>query len=260
MGSVLDISRRKEYETERENLIQELDRFVYSASHDLSAPLKSILGLVNLIRSESKSETIDVYLDNMERSIEKLENFIDDIIKYSRNSRLDVVNEEIELEQLVHEILDNLKYADGFGSIEFKTNFKRLPVIESDRFRLKIVLNNLISNSIKFRSTKYNTKPVIEINGVLKKGSPVIEVHDNGQGIDEEVKDRIFEMFFRGAVNSTGSGLGLYIAREAAENIDCRIQVESEVSQGSVFSLIFGANGNADAPKKSKKIRKAAVS
>jgi len=260
MASLLDISQRKDNETERENLIQELDRFIYSASHDLSAPLKSILGLVNLIRTESDSNEIGIYLDMMEKSIGKLEKFIQDIIKYSRNSHLDVDIEDIELEQLVQEVLDNLKFADGFGSIKFKTDFKKMSAIKSDRFRLKIVLNNLISNSIKFRSPRQGSKPFVQIKGVLKDDTPVIEIHDNGQGIEEEVKDKIFNMFFRGAVNSTGSGLGLYIAKEAAENINCQIRVESEVSKGSIFSLIFSKNGEqASRSSSSKKPRERRV-
>ncbi|HET6226053.1 MAG TPA: histidine kinase dimerization/phospho-acceptor domain-containing protein, partial [Bacteroidia bacterium] len=95
----------------------EMDRFVYSVSHDLSAPLKSILGLVNVSKFDT-SASIE-YFNKIEKSVNKMEAFINEILDYSRNKRLTITLEQIKLKELCTEILDNLKYTDGFQSIQF---------------------------------------------------------------------------------------------------------------------------------------------
>jgi PAS domain S-box-containing protein len=239
MGSIVDISKRKQVENERENLIRELDRFVYSASHDLSAPLKSILGLLNITRMEANEPAVLIYIDKMEQSINKLEDFIGEIIQYSRNSRLDTKIEPIELESLTKEILEDLKFSDGYEDIDFIYDFDELPHLDTDRFRLKVVLNNLLSNSIKFHRKMRDEKPFIKIKAWVDGNTKYIDIIDNGQGITEENLNKIFDMFYRGSHSSSGSGLGLYIAKEAAHNIDGDIKVKSEYGKGSTFCLVF---------------------
>ena len=249
MAIVEDISSQKIVEEERENLIAELDRFVYSASHDMSAPLKSIRGLVNVSKMENDPDTLEMYFDKMEESIGKLEDFIQEIINYSRNSRLSIEVENIKLQELTDEILDNLKYSTGFEKITVEKDFSALKTVATDRFRLKIVLNNLISNAIKFHNVKLIKNARIDIRSYLLNGKPCIEVADNGMGIAKDNLDKIFDMFYRGSLDSNGSGLGLYIAKESAHNIGGSIQVESKVNKGSKFILVLGESG------KSPKIR-----
>ena len=173
----------------------------------------------------------------MEQSIKKLEDFIIEIIQYSRNSRLDVNIENIELESLTREILEDLKFTDGYNDIDFIFDCKDLAQLDTDRFRLKAVLNNLLSNSIKFHKKMINEKSFVKIRGRVDKGTLNIEVKDNGQGMNEENLNKIFDMFYRGSHNSSGSGLGLYIAKEAAQNIKGVLKVKSEYGKGTTFCL-----------------------
>ena len=102
--------------------------------------------------------------------------------------------------------------------------------------RLKIILNNLLSNAIKFQSPQKSDQ-YIRVSSHATAEKYVIQVEDNGDGIKSEHKEKIFEMFFRGTQRSRGSGLGLYIAREAAEKIQGKIEVESEYGKGTLFHI-----------------------
>jgi signal transduction histidine kinase len=215
----------------------ELDRFVYSVSHDLSAPLRSIMGLVNISRLERNDQQLRLYINNIESSVLKLENFINEILEYSRNARQAILLEEFDFVELCHEILDNLKFQENFTEIDIDLSAVSPGPIRSDKMRLKIILNNLLSNAVKFQAGMYGRQPFIRVSLVSTPEHYVIEVEDNGEGIKPLVKDRIFEMFFRGTQRSNGSGLGLYIAREAAEKMDGTIQVESEYGKGSRFRV-----------------------
>ena len=148
-------------------------------------------------------------------------------------------NEKIKPEKLVREILEDLKFSEGFDTISIKIDFSDLPEIKTDPFRLKVVLNNLISNSIKFHKRIYHKKPFIKIRGRRKGGKAKIEVIDNGQGINEKSIKSIFDMFYRGSHASSGSGLGLYIAKEAAHNINAILKVKSQYGEGRTFALVI---------------------
>jgi signal transduction histidine kinase len=221
---------------------QELDRFVYSVSHDLSAPLKSIRGLVMISQLDRSASNKEDYLDKINQSALKLDSFIKEILDYSRNKRMTIQKEKIELADLCVEILENLKYTDNFGSIRFDLDEIKRAVIITDRLRLKMILTNLFSNSIKFQKQRSGEPSFIKVS-IKKEGkNQQILVEDNGDGIQKEFQAKIFDMFYRARSDSNGSGLGLYIAQEAAEKIEGRIFVESEFGKGSLFILELPRN------------------
>ncbi len=228
--------RLSQQNKELEQANRELDRFVYSVSHDLSAPLKSIMGLVNISRLEKEEKQLRFYIDNIESSVHKLENFINEILDYSRNERQEVILEDINLSELCGDILDNLKYQENFNKISIDLNGVKDKVIHTDKMRLKIILNNLLSNAIKFQRSD-NTNPYIQVRLNTTSDKHILDVEDNGEGIKPDVKEKIFEMFFRGTQRSKGSGLGLYIAQEATEKIQGKITVNSEFGRGTVFHV-----------------------
>lgn len=216
---------------------RELDRFVYSVSHDLSAPLRSIMGLVNVSRLEKDDGALRLYINNIETSVHKLENFINEILDYSRNERQAVTPEEVDVEDLCREILDNLKFQENFNKIDIDLSGINSRIVFTDKMRLKMILNNLLSNAVKFQQTIAEHQPSIHVRTHQTADFYFIDVEDNGEGIPVKIKDNIFDMFFRGTQRSKGSGLGLYIAKEAAEKINGKLTVESEYGKGSVFHL-----------------------
>ncbi|HEU5291334.1 MAG TPA: ATP-binding protein [Cyclobacteriaceae bacterium] len=225
--------QRKNDELGRTN--SELDRFVYSVSHDLSAPLKSIRGLVNVSRLEKPGQQ-GIYLNQIESSVNRLENFITEILDYSRNNRLPKQPEPVNLKELSTELLNNLKYIDRLKNINIDLDGLDSCNLITDKSRLKIILNNLLSNAIKFHR-KSGDNLFIRVSATNKPNALVIQVEDNGQGIRQEYQDRIFEMFYRATETEKGSGLGLYIAKEAIEKIGGKISFQSEYGKGTKFTV-----------------------
>lgn len=216
---------------------QELDRFVYSVSHDLSAPLKSILGLVNVSKLNNDPEEHKLYFNKIEASVAKLDDFIKEVLDYARNKRLESTREQFRLEDLCTEILESLKHMEGYQNIDVDLSNLKLPQIETDKTRMRIILNNLLTNSIKYQKRLPEHRTYIRISSRKNASAFIIEIEDNGEGIKPEVQKKIFNMFYRGHEKSKGSGLGLYIAREAAERINGTIAVKSVYGVGSTFTL-----------------------
>jgi signal transduction histidine kinase len=212
----------------------ELDRFVYSASHDLRAPLSSLLGLIEVAKLDHAG--IDHYLDMMKGKIQDLETFIKEIISYSRNARMDVKKQPINLKQTVDEVTEALAFSVGNPDVRIENVVPDDLVLYTDSLRLKIVLSNLIDNSLKYRDEKKD-KPFIRIEAGERDDVKVIIVRDNGVGIDQVYLEKIFQMFFRASEHSKGSGLGLYIVKEALNKIDGSIQVESSLGAGTTFMV-----------------------
>jgi two-component system, sensor histidine kinase len=220
----------------------ELDRFVYSVSHDFSAPLKSIQGLVNISKLDASPNNKEEYLTKIGASVSKLDLFIKEILDYSRNNRLAIQQERIVIKELCTEVIEGLKYMDNFQKIKFELSGPESKTIFTDRIRLKIIMNNLLSNAIKFQKKFGNEIPLIQLSCFESVDSFKIIVEDNGEGIRPEIMPKIFDMFFRGHPNSNGSGLGLYIAREAAEKLRGNIMVSSEYGKGTTFTVEIPLN------------------
>ncbi|SHG42906.1 Signal transduction histidine kinase [Chryseolinea serpens] len=236
----LSEARLNERNNELNQMNSELDRFVYSVSHDLSAPLKSILGLVSISRLTTVENEHRHHFDLIERSAYKLEAFVAEVLDYSRNRRTEGAHEPVNLKDLSQEVFQNLQFADGFNEIAFEDAAIKHEWVISDRSRLKMILQNLLSNAIKFRNK--TGKPFIRLSTQVKAEKLMFSIEDNGEGIRPELKHKIFDMFFRGSHRSDGSGLGLYIAREAAKKIDATLEVTSTYGEGSVFTIALPAS------------------
>lgn len=215
----------------------ELDRFVYSVSHDLRAPLSSMLGVVGLMEAKTSDKELmhDLYL--IKKSVQKLDGFILDILDYSKNSRLDVHSQEVHFKKILQETINNLKFMDVAPShINMKINVKQQTPFYSDPSRISVVLNNLISNAIRYKNPS-SPDPYVEIAVHTSEKDAVISVKDNGIGISEENQAKVFEMFSRLSKQSVGSGLGLYIVKETVQKLNGAISLESLPGEGSVFTI-----------------------
>lgn len=226
---------KKEIEVKNEDLVlvnRELDRFVYSASHDLRSPITSLKGLIEITQLEDDVNQIKDYLDLMQQSLTKQDQFINDIIDYSKNKRKQIIIQPVGLRKLFDEAISQLTHIENASRIIIKQEILT-DEIYSDGLRLKIIIGNLISNAIKYADTN-KQEMFINIKTYTTEGAHKIEVADNGIGIKEEYKESIFEMYF-GTNKNKGSGLGLYIVKEAVENIKGNITVVSEKTIGSKF-------------------------
>ncbi len=235
------IKAEKELRKQNEELVkinQELDSFVYSISHNLRAPLMSVLGLLNIAKMEDEeiNKPTSKYYALMERSILKLDDTLKEILDYSRNSRGEIHVEKINLATLFEESFERMRYMSGSSNIEKQIDLDDTFEFYSDPLRVTIVFNNLISNSIKYRDNG-KAQSFIQIKAMTYESGVNIYYSDNGIGIEEEHLHRIFDMFFRATMQSEGAGLGLYILKETIEKIEGKINVSSKVGEGVSFMI-----------------------
>ncbi len=214
---------------------QELDRFVYSASHDLRAPLMSIDGLVNLFEMGT-SLTQAEFVTLVKSKIQTMDGFIRDITHFSRNARAQVQKERILLRELVDEVTESLKFSDRSQRVNITNAIEETLVLTTDTYRLRIVLANLIGNAIKYADLT-KPQPVVKIYSQPVEKGVEITIEDNGIGIETAHQDKIFSMFYRATAHGQGSGLGLYIVQEALEKIGGSVSFQSEYAKGSRFTI-----------------------
>lgn len=214
----------------------ELDRFVYSVSHDLRSPLTSILGLISFIEEESSETDTLEHVEMIRNSVNRLDEFIKNILSYSRNNRtgLDVVAVPIlqTITEIVHS-LSSIKEAEG---IHFEIDIKEQQPFYSDQLRINTLLENLVSNAIKYHKTN-QTDSFIKITGHTSHDKLTLSIADNGIGISPEHHNKIFDMFFRLSGNKNGTGIGLYIVKETVQILRGTIQVFSKEGEGSTFNI-----------------------
>ncbi len=202
----------------------ELDSFVYRVSHDLRAPLATILGLVNIAEKDKDANSWPMYLQYIRNSITRLDTFTRDILEYSRNTRIDVEYELVDVRVLLAEVREYVQLSAE--DVRFQERVEGAEVVLLDRKRMLVILNNLITNACKFRDTKKTENQII-VTFRITDNELALTVEDNGIGIDSTHIPRIFDMFYRATDRKTGSGLGLYIAKETVAKLGGSINVES---------------------------------
>lgn len=214
----------------------ELDNFVYSVSHDLRAPMASILGLINLAKKDKGEAAKQAYLEMMEKSAQQQDHFIREILDQSRNSRLEVKREPVHFESLIEETFEQLGYANNGKKLERIITVDQEQPFYCDKWRLKVILNNIISNSIRYKNGK---DPVIHVDAKVKLDEHLVNlsIQDNGKGISKEHLSNLGKMFYRATDEGAGSGLGLYIVKETVQKLKGSLAIESEVGQGTTVTF-----------------------
>ena len=214
----------------------ELDRFVYSVSHDLRSPLTSILGLISFIEEESMETDTLEHVMMIRNSINRLDEFIKNILSYSRNNRTGLEVEKISLEKTTIDIVDSFRSMKEAKGIIFEIDLNEKQLFYSDKLRFNTILENLISNAIKYQK-KGELGRYIKIIGQSDHKNLQISIVDNGIGIDPAYHEKIFDMFFRLSGSTDGTGIGLYIVKDTVEILQGTIKVHSEIGVGTTFII-----------------------
>lgn len=226
----------EEQNSNLKRLNDELDIFVYRTSHDLRAPIASVLGLINLGKVEDDKTKLHYYFDLQEKTLWKLESFVNDLLIYSRNTRLEIAREKIDFNNLVEDALQLHSHLGNYEKIEKIVEIDQQNTFISDPKRITVILNNLISNAIRY-SNPYQHAPYLKVSIYTDAQKALIEVSDNGLGIAQKHISKIFDMFYRGDVQSKGSGLGLFIVKDTVTKLQGNINVTSEVNRGTTFKI-----------------------
>lgn len=230
-----ELKLKKQYE-ELKKTNHELDRFVYSVSHDLRAPLASILGLINVANLDEPSTSQRNYLGLIRDSIDRLDGFIKNILDYSRNSRIEASPERINFTELIEEVKHKLKLIRGTDRVKLNLKIEDDTAFYSDRTRLEIILSNLYSNSIKFQDFQ-KERSYVSVHISTSPEKVWIRFFDNGIGIQEIHLNNIFNMFYRASERAKGSGIGLYIAKETVTKLNGTMRVQSEFGVYTAFEI-----------------------
>ena len=233
LKKVQDAVNRKNEELRKINA--ELDNFVYSISHDLRSPLLSIKGIVSLImHSPEIDEKNRKYLEMVDGSATRLDGTIQEILEYSRSSRLDIAHESFDVVSMVQQSFHDLRFS-AQGQLELQLDIESSPVIYTDRSRMSVLLKNIIGNSIKYR--RKDKDSFVRFSLKRSGDSVIMQVSDNGEGIDAAHLDKIFTMFFRGTTSSIGTGLGLYICKEIVNKLNGELAVTSTLGEGTTMTI-----------------------
>lgn len=234
-GIYIDIRKRVEAEEELKTRNLELDNFVYKVSHDLRAPLASILGLINLTMLEKNDEEKDNYIGLMEKQVTKLDFFIRDILSHSKNLKLSVTSDLIDFKEIINQCFNDLSYLKDSEHV-----VKKILVDEGDfygdRFRIGEIFRNLISNAIKYHNPDQEEN-IVRVEVMIDSSGCNLIIKDNGMGIHQDSMPHVMEMFYRGTETSDGSGIGLYIVQKAVEKMGGKILMDSKYKEGTIFEI-----------------------
>ena len=243
-GTMLDITERVLVRNQLERNLKilnkkniELDKFSYSTSHELRAPITSALGLTNLMRLEfGKDKGVLEYVEMLERSLTRLGDFITEISNFSRNEKYDIELVEIDVINMIKQIVEELSFMDGADKIEYIVKPSKGLTLFSDKLRVQLILSNLISNAIKYHDLE---KPNQEIDISVYNNSNGFQIQckDNGRGIDIDHQKKVFDMFFTTGSKTYGTGLGLYILRESVRKLGGKVSFDSEKGVGTTFKV-----------------------
>jgi PAS domain S-box-containing protein len=230
-----DITLKKSREKELIRSNQQLDQVIYKTTHDLKAPIRSAMGLINLAEKAPGDEK-NVYLGLIKKSLHRLDSFIEEMNHFFRNEKLALQREKINIVELLKDELSNLLSYSTDQKIDVRLDIEGSPDIYSDSIRVRTIVTNILSNAIKYSDVR-KPEPFIKISVLVTEEICEIRIVDNGIGIEPQYLDKIYELFFRATNHSQGTGIGLFIVKDTVEKLKGKIEVTSTPDQGTSFSI-----------------------
>ncbi len=233
--AIEDITERKELEEELKRSNEELEYLAYLASHDLQEPLRMISSYAQLLEkrySEKLDKDAKEFIGFMVGGVNNMKTLINDLLEYSRVGVKEKSIEEFDCNEVINTVLKTI--TNRISETNSKVTHGSLPKVEGDKQQFIQLFQNLILNSIKYKS---ENPPCIHISSTSRGNEWLFSVKDNGIGIAKEHQERIFKMFQRLHTKSEydGTGIGLAICKKIVERHDGKIWVESEEGKGSTF-------------------------
>ncbi|HBK96205.1 MAG TPA: hybrid sensor histidine kinase/response regulator [Microcoleaceae bacterium UBA10368] len=220
----------------------ELEQFAYVASHDLQAPLATIVSYAQLLEKRSKDKLdsqANKFIGNIVYGCMRMQNLIDDLLEYSRFGRSDKLLQQTDCNQVFEQAIANLQGV--IRDTEAVVCSSELPVVHGEISQLVQLFQNLVGNAIKYRQ---DAPPVVSVSACKHQDHWLFSVSDNGIGIAQQHQERIFKIFQRLHTQKeySGTGIGLAICQKIVQRHGGRIWVESEPGQGSTFRFTLNEN------------------
>ena len=211
-----------------------IDKFLYGCSHTMRGPLKSISGLIKLLQNPEAPEDPHKHLELIQKTVNKMETILNDLEHFLVNSRRDLVIESVSMSKAIDVILERYSRDAENKQIRFSKSITQTVPLYTDVERLNLIFIQLISNALVFNDPGKADKHIDIFVRVNENGCHV-KVLDNGIGMSSEIQKNIFQLFFRGAQQSQGAGIGLYVVNEVLRKMGGSITVTSEEGSGSSF-------------------------
>jgi signal transduction histidine kinase len=236
IGVTREIGDRKRAEQDRERLIaelkaknDELERFTYTVSHDLKAPLITIRGFLGFLEKDALAADLERVRDDMYRIVEatdKMQRLLSELLELSRIGRLMNPPEDVAFETIVREAITLVQGRIEARSAQIEVAAE-LPIVHGDRVRLLEVVQNLVDNACKFMGDQPRPQITIGRSGTDRDGKSIVFVRDNGIGIAPQYHEKVFGLFDKLDPRSEGTGIGLALVKRIVEVHGGRIWVES---------------------------------
>ena len=228
---------------ELQSAYDELGKFAYSVTHDMRGPLLSVLGALDLAKSMDNLTELREILGMMDSAIKKLDEFIKNTHEYYNLKRGRLELSEINFNNIVTDTAALFRIAGRMDNVKFSSKVEQNEVFLSDEISIKIIMNNLLSNAFKFQR-KNATDKFVDVDIKVKNDTAEIFVKDNGIGIHADHINNIFTMFYRATSEESGSGFGLYNAKDALNKLNGTIEVTSTINAGTIFKVTIPGIAN----------------
>lgn len=226
----------KDKNAKLKKLHSEMNQFVYSLSHELRGPLMSISGVSKLAKMELSDPLAHEYFDMIDTATSKLDDFIYKMLDFYRSTKIENNFRKIDFQEIVNQQLE--AYTEKFDLEDFKVSVHIEQDFDfvSDESKIRVILNNLFSNAVQFQNPDEKGKEIgIEVK--VMEDEAIIVLKDNGIGIEDRYKDDVFNLFTRATQKNVGTGLGLYMVKEAVEQLGGSIALDTVFGQGSSFKI-----------------------
>ncbi|HEX8516618.1 MAG TPA: PAS domain-containing sensor histidine kinase [Bacteroidia bacterium] len=231
-----DVSERRNAEEALKVTNQELETFIYRASHDLRGPLASIMGLANLSKLEIKDELALKYLKMIGTGTEKLDYTLTELVKAMEIRNIHKFEDEINFEGVIKGALAKFEFFEGYSRLKIHTDINHKRPFITNKFVLETIIQNLIENAIKYQNYR-SAEPFLKINISGNTEGIILVVEDNGRGIEKSIQNKIFDMYFRGSSDQKGTGLGLYLVKKGIDKLNGQIELKSNEMEGTTFTI-----------------------